>query len=103
MRKHIPLIAILLLAPYAAWQTYRAETALRIGHEIAGIAMVQQAALSAAGQIARIMDHGASQCAAQGQEPVALCFRLAGGQVVEAKGQCSQTPRPSGANRRAAD
>lgn len=103
MRRHLLLVAFLLLASFAAWQTYRAETALRIGHELAGIAMAQQAALSAAGQIARIMDNGTAQCAAHGQEPVALCFRLAGGQVTEAKGQCSATPRQSGANRSPAD
>lgn len=103
MRKHIPLVAIVLLSAFGTYQTWRAETALRIGHELAGIALTQQAAISAAGQIARIMENGASQCAAQGQEPVALCFRLAGGVVIDAKGQCSANPRPSGANRRPSD
>lgn len=99
------LLAILAVAAIAwgGFEHWRFTRALALGHELAGIAMVQQKAIEGAGQIARIMDNGAHQCAAQGQEPVALCFRLAGGQVVEAKGVCSSNEVPSRATRRRSD
>lgn len=100
----ILLVAIAIVA--LAWgglEHWRFSRAVAIGHELAAIAETQQRVIEGAGQIARIMDNGAQQCAAQGQEPVALCFRLAGGQVVEAKGVCSSNEVPSRATRRRSD
>lgn len=99
------LLAVLAVAAAAwgAFEHWRYTRALALGHEIAGIALVQQKVIEGANQITRIMDNGAQQCAAQGQEPVALCFRLAGGQVVEAKGVCSSNEVPSRATRRRSD
>lgn len=98
----LAILCVLALA-HGGYQAWRADRAVQIGYELAAIAEAQQKVIESAGQIARIMDNGTAQCAAHGQEPVALCFRLAGGQVTEAKGQCSATPRPSGANRSPAD
>lgn len=99
------LLAILcaLALAHGGYQAWRADKAVRLGHELAAIAEAQQKVIEGAGQIARILDNGADQCAAQGQEPVALCFRLAGGQVIEAKGMCSANEVPSRATRRSTD
>ena len=100
------ILLAILAACALAWGGYnawRAERALAIGHELAGIASAQQTVIEAAGQIARIMDNGADQCAAVGQEPVAICFRFEGGKVTEAKGVCSNNPRASGAARNGTD
>ena len=103
MRTILLLVLAVAAAGLAAFEHYRAMRALAIGHELAGIAEAQQKVIEGAGQIARILDNGSQQCAAQGQEPVALCFRLAGGQVVEAKGMCSANEVPSRATRRSTD
>ena len=103
MRTILLAVLALVATAWGGYEHWRASRALAIGHELAAIAETQQAVIESAGQVARIMDNGADQCAAQGQEPVALCFRLAGGQVTEAKGVCSNNPRPSGANRRDSD
>lgn len=97
--------AVLLVASWGAsyWNYIRAERAISIGHELAGIAELQQSALEAGGQVARIIEAGAAQCATVGQQPAAICLRFAGGKVVEAKGTCSNEPRRSGANRDATD
>ena len=97
--------AVLLVASWGAsyWNYLRAERAISIGHELAGIAELQQSALEAGGQVARIIEAGAAQCATVGQQPAAICLRFAGGKVVEAKGTCSNEPRRSGANRDATD
>jgi len=97
--------AVLLVASWGVsfWNYLRAERAISIGHELAGIAELQQSALEAGGQVARIIEAGAAQCATVGQQPAAICLRFAGGKVVEAKGTCSNEPRRSGANRDATD
>ena len=98
----LAVLAVIGLA-WGGFEHWRFSRAVGIGHELAAIAETQQKVIEGAGQIARIMDNGAQQCAAQGQEPVALCFRLAGGQVVEAKGVCSSNEVPSRATRRSSD
>lgn len=103
MRTILLAILALVATAWGGYEHWRFSRAVGIGHELAAIAETQQRMIEASGQIARIMDNGASQCAAQGQEPVALCFRLAGGQVIEAKGVCSNNPSPSRANRRDSD
>lgn len=100
MRTIMLAVVALVATAWGGFEHWRASRALAIGHELAGIALAQQDAIDAAGQIAKVLEVGASECAAQGQEPVALCFRLAGGKVIEARGQCSNNPRPSGASRR---
>ena len=97
--------AVLLVASWGVsfWNYLRAERAISIGHELAGIAELQQSALEAGGQVSRIIEAGAAQCATVGQQPAAICLRFAGGKVVEAKGTCSNEPRRSGANRDASD
>lgn len=99
------LLAVLAVigVAWGGFEHWRFSRAVGIGHELAAIAETQQRVIEGAGQIARIMDNGAQQCAAQGQEPVALCFRLAAGQVIEAKGVCSNNPSPSRADRRDSD
>lgn len=98
------LIVVTVVAViFGGYQTWRAERALAVGHDLAAVAEAQQNVIEGAGQIARIMENGAQQCAAHGQEPVALCFRLAGGKVVEAKGVCSSNEVPSRATRRSSD
>lgn len=99
MRTILLAVLALVATAWGGYEHWRASRALAIGHELAGIALAQQAVIQSAGQVARIMDNGADQCAAHGQEPVALCFRLDGGKVIEAKGVCSNNPRPSGAAR----
>lgn len=103
MRTILLAVLALVATAWGGFEHWRFSRAVGIGHELAAIAETQQRMIEASGQIARIMDNGASQCAAQGQEPVALCFRLSGGQVVEAKGVCSNNPSPSRANRRDSD
>ena len=97
--------AVLLVASWGAsyWNYLRAERAISIGHELAGIAELQQSALEAGGQVSRIIEAGAAQCATVGQQPAAICLRFSGAKVVEAKGTCSNEPRRSGANRDATD
>ena len=98
------LIVVTVVAViFGGYQTWRAERALAVGHDLASVAEAQQNVIESAGQIARIMENGAQQYAAQGQEPVALCFRLAGWKVVEAKGVCSSNEVPSRATRRSSD
>lgn len=100
MRTILLLVLAVAASGLAVFEHFRARRALEIGHELAAIAETQQKVIEGAGHIARILDNGADQCAAQGQEPVALCFRLAGGVVVEAKGMCSANEVPSRATRR---
>ncbi len=50
--------AVLLVASWGAsyWNYLRAERAISIGHELAGIAELQQSAFEAGGQVARIIE-----------------------------------------------
>lgn len=97
--------AVLLVASWGAsyWNYLRAERAISIGHELAGIAELQQSALEAGGQVSRIIEAGAAQCASVGQQPAAICLRFSGAKVVEARGECTRSPRPSRADRDAPD
>lgn len=103
MRQILLAACAIAAVAWGCFEHWRFASALAAGHELAAIAIAQQKVIEGAGLVARIMENGAHQCAAQGQEPVALCFRLAGGRVVEAKGVCSHNEAPSRATRRNPD
>ena len=59
------LIVVTVVAViFGGYQTWRAERALAVGHDLASVAEAQQNVIESAGQIARIMENGAQQCAA---------------------------------------